>query len=78
MLAGHAALHNSFCRIVLGLHRAGCGSNRFLMVALFARAQVVMAFLVGMGDEEPLRYRILPISQFMNLGQSWHGVPRLC
>lgn len=29
--------------------------------------EVVMAFLVGMGDEEPLRYRILPISQFMNL-----------
>ncbi len=31
-------------------------------------SQVVMAFLVGVGDEEPLRYRILPINKFMNLG----------
>ena len=33
-----------------------------------ARMQVVMGFLFGIGDEEPLRYRILPISRFMNLG----------
>jgi hypothetical protein len=29
-----------------------------------------MAFLVGMGDEEPLRYRILPVNRFMNIGEA--------
>ena len=28
-----------------------------------------MAFLIGMGEEEPLRYRILPLTRFMNLGE---------
>ena len=37
--------------------------------------QVVMAFLVGMGDEEPLRYRILPVNRFMNIGQAEVAVP---
>jgi hypothetical protein len=37
--------------------------------------QVVMAFLVGMGDEEPLRYRILPVNRFMNIGQADVATP---
>lgn len=36
-----------------------------------------MAFLVGMGDEEPLRYRILPINKFMNLGELFGTQSRL-
>lgn len=34
-----------------------------------------MAFLVGMGDEEPLRYRILPVNRFMNIGAAKFTVP---
>ena len=34
-----------------------------------------MAFLVGMGDEEPLRYRILPVNRFMNIGQAEVAAP---
>ena len=29
-----------------------------------------MGFLVGMGGEEPLRYRLLPVDRFMNVGTS--------
>lgn len=44
------------------LHRVNPACARYIF------SQVVMAFLVGVGDEEPLRYRILPINKFMNLG----------
>ena len=27
-----------------------------------------MAFLVGMGHNDPLRYRILPVDEFCNIG----------
>ena len=27
-----------------------------------------MAFLIGVGDEAALKYRILPVSRFMNIG----------
>jgi hypothetical protein len=30
--------------------------------------QVILAYLVGMGHEEPLRYRLLPVEQFANTG----------
>ena len=30
--------------------------------------EVILGFLVGMGYEEPLRYRILPVDQFSNIG----------
>ena len=30
---------------------------------------VVPHFLVGMGDDPPLRYRLLPHTQFSNLGE---------
>ena len=30
--------------------------------------QVIMAFLVGMGHDDPLRYRILPVDEFCNIG----------
>ena len=30
--------------------------------------QLIMAFLVGVGTEEPLRFRLLPVDQFMNTG----------
>jgi len=30
--------------------------------------EVILSFLVGMGYEEPLRYRILPVDQFSNIG----------
>lgn len=32
-------------------------------------SQVVMAFLIGMGDEPALKYRILPVNRFMNIGE---------
>lgn len=31
-------------------------------------AQLIMAFLVGVGSEEPLRFRLLPVDQYMNTG----------
>ena len=31
-------------------------------------AQLMMAFLVGVGSEEPLRFRLLPVDQYMNTG----------
>ena len=27
-----------------------------------------MAFLVGVGDQEPLRFRLLPVDEYMNTG----------
>ena len=30
--------------------------------------EVILSFLVGMGYEAPLRYRILPVDQFSNIG----------
>lgn len=32
--------------------------------------QVVMAFLFGLGDAPQLKYRILPVSGFMNIGDN--------
>ncbi len=31
--------------------------------------QVLMGFLVGMGDEAPLQLRLLPLSNFANIGE---------
>jgi len=33
--------------------------------------EVILSFLVGMGYEAPLRYRILPVDQFSNIGTAW-------
>ncbi len=32
--------------------------------------QVLMGFLVGMGDESPLKLRLLPVSHFANIGET--------
>lgn len=43
------------------------------VVAYRSRAQIVMRYLIGLGDElDPLRYRLLPTSQFINI--EYYGV----
>ena len=39
-----------------------------VMHALPRRNEIIMAFLWGMGEDGPLRYRLLPVASYANIG----------